>query len=76
METLWMLPGFLSSLQRRSADVAYQCPAEPSPAGQAGLPAAHWLSWLILAGYVVGKGIPIVLRERGWVYDDPHELPR
>jgi hypothetical protein len=28
----------------------------------------------IVAGgfYVAGKGIPIVLRERGWFYDDPH----
>jgi len=54
-------------------------PPPPAPATAAHeARAPMWLSWVILAVYVpawfyvVGKGIPIVLRERGWFYDDPH----
>jgi hypothetical protein len=56
----------------------------PTPQPLAPTTAAHearapmWLSWLILAVYVVGwfyvvgKGWPILLREFGWARDDEH----
>jgi hypothetical protein len=57
----------------------------PTPQPHAPASAAHetrapmWLSYVILAVYVVGmvyamgKGSRILLRELGWFYDDPHE---